>query len=225
MTEQQIVIDSGPLEPGDQRITLFNVSQTATTAQIMLAGTVIDNPLRSISPDLTLQLSRLSDTECVPFLEIPVQPRLTAVLHQYLEPASYCVIVVDALGALPQTVTVTTRVTSPALVKVSGEPGTLTFASTIAPAGTSSRTFQASSSGRLNVTLSSVTGGATEMGLGIGVFDNNVGVCRMAYTVTASPGTAPQISVNVDAGHYCAMLYDRGQLTAPQAFSISIEHP
>jgi hypothetical protein len=105
----------------------------------------------------------------------------------------------------------------------SNPSGTVTenWSSVIAPGGASTRSFTLNSSGTIVVTL---TAGPTA-GLGVGLPRTTGGGCRLGVSVNASPGAAPQISTQADAGQYCVQVYDLGTLTDPIGFALKIEHP
>ena len=94
------------------------------------------------------------------------------------------------------------------------------WASVIAPGGASTRSFTVTSAGTIDVTL---TAGPT-VGLGVGLPRTSGGGCRLGVSVNASPGTAPQISSQADAGQYCVQVYDLGTLSDPSGFVLKIEH-
>lgn len=100
-------------------------------------------------------------------------------------------------------------------------PMTENWSSVIAPGGASTRTFTLNSAGTIVVTL---TAGPT-VGLGVGLPRTNGGGCRLGVSVNASPGTAPQINTQADAGQYCVQVYDLGTLTDPVGFALKIDHP
>ena len=95
------------------------------------------------------------------------------------------------------------------------------WSSVVAPGGASTRSFTVTSAGTIVVTL---TAGPT-VGLGVGLPRTSGGGCRLGVSANASPGTAPQISAQADAGQYCVQVYDLGTLTDPIGFALKIEHP
>lgn len=221
---QSLEVYSGPLDPGGTSTYLFSLSQRATV-QVMLAGVVTGAPMRSIAPTLRVELKAWNGSECEVRYSLDTAPRMTAALHAYLDPGTYCATVTDALGTLTETVGATVRITAPALIRTGGEPGTAEFASTVAPAGTTSRTFVASTQGMAALTLTSLSAGAVEVGLGVGLMSTDGGGCRLTQIVHAVPGTAPQLTARIDPGDYCAMVFDTGGITRPESFSLTIVHP
>jgi hypothetical protein len=96
------------------------------------------------------------------------------------------------------------------------------WSSTLAPVGTSSRSFTVTAAGTINVTLESA--GST-VGLGVGLPRVTGGGCRLGVSVTTGGGGAPQITTQADAGQYCVQVFDLGTLTDPIPFTLKIDHP
>lgn len=220
--EQSVEVYAGPLDPGGTSTYLFTLGQTGTV-QLMLAGVVLGDPIRSISPVMRLEIQRWSGSACEPFLAIDTAPRLTAALHGYLESGSYCATVSDP-GNLTEPVGVTLRIVAPALLRTGGEPGTAVFASTITPGGRATRSFEASVQGLVTITLDSLSAGAVDMGLGLGVISPDGSGCKLAQIVQAGPGGTP-LTARIDPGAYCATLFDVGNLTKNETFSMTIRYP
>jgi hypothetical protein len=110
---------------------------------------------------------------------------------------------------------------TPTTPSTTSGPTTENWSSVLAPGGASTRTFTLNSAGTIVVTL---TAGPT-VGLGVGLPRTNGGGCRLGVMVNASPGTAPQINTQADAGQYCVQVYDLGTLTDPSGFALKIDHP
>lgn len=219
---QSLEVYSGPLDPGGVSTYLFTLG-TTSTVQLMLAGAVLDAPLRSFSPVLHLEIATWTGSECQTLVQTDTQPRLTAALHAYLEAGTYCAKVSD-LGALTEAVGTTLRIVAPVLIKSGGQPGTETFSSTITPAGSAVRTIQASEAGTVAITLTGLSA-AGEAGLGLGVPATDGSGCKYSQIVRAMPGDSPQITTRVDAGPYCVSIFDAGNFTRNESFSMTIAHP
>lgn len=101
-------------------------------------------------------------------------------------------------------------------------PSAETWSSTLAPRGTSSRSFTVTAAGTIGVTLLSAE---TTIGVGVGLPRVSGGGCRLGVAVSTGGGSAPQISVPADVGQYCVQVYDLGTLTDPVSFSLKIDHP
>ena len=102
------------------------------------------------------------------------------------------------------------------------KPAAEIWASTLAPAGTSSRSFTVTAAGTITVTMESA--GAT-VGLGVGLPRTSGGGCRLGVLVNTGGGSAPQITTQADAGQYCVQVFDLGTLTDPIPFTLKIDHP
>ena len=94
--------------------------------------------------------------------------------------------------------------------------------------GSSFYSFDVSAYGTVNVTLQNVGGvtGVPEsvwVGLGIGVPDGTD--CSPTTSVTTQAGAGPHVSSVLQAGTYCARIYDVGNLAAPTPFAALIVHP
>lgn len=222
--EQALEVYAGPLDPGGLTTYLFTTARPGSI-QLMLAGVVLGDPLRSISPTLRLQIARWNGTECETVTSIDTAPRMTAALHAYIEPATYCAIVSDAVGTLTEPVGVTLRLAAPALLSTGDEPGTATFTNTITPRGSASRTFVASTQGVTSIALTSLSAADVEVGLGVGVLPLDGSGCRLTQIVRAVAGVSPPFTVRVDAGPYCAVVFDLGNFTKNETFSLTITHP
>ena len=106
-------------------------------------------------------------------------------------------------------------------------PATETLTGTIGPNGTAIRTFTASTSGTVFVTFASTTpASAIVLGLGVGIHGATGADCNFAQTVNTSPGGTPQLTVSVDAGTYCAGVYDLGNVGRNGiTVSVTVTHP
>jgi hypothetical protein len=106
-------------------------------------------------------------------------------------------------------------------------PATETLSGSMARNGTAIRTFTASKSGTVSVTLASAGPPSTiVLGLGIGIKGATGTDCNFSQTVNTSAGSAPQLNVSVDAGTYCAGVYDIGNI-GPNGITVSVtvNHP
>lgn len=103
-------------------------------------------------------------------------------------------------------------------------PVTDTFASLLARGGATTRTFVVSSAGTVKVTLSTLGNGAATAGVSLGLPATSA-PCSPSVTVITGPGSTPQIQAPVEAGTYCAQIFDTGTLKEDTAFSLTIEHP
>jgi hypothetical protein len=195
---------------------------TDKAAQVTLAGVLADNPLRSVSPLLTLEIGFWDGTECKAIETAETAPRFSAALQRFLFAGTYCVAVSDKRG-LSEPVGVVVKVTAPPILAVSGTAGTESFSSTITPSGRATRSFNATTAGTASVTLSSLSPSNANAGIAIGVQDASN--CYLSRIVTGPPGGSPQLSVPVEAGFYCMAVFDVGNFTQNQTFTLSVTHP
>ena len=110
-------------------------------------------------------------------------------------------------------------VTSPSEVI---SPTTVNWTTQVGPAGAASRSFVATQSGTVTVTLQSAP---LPVGLGIGVPRSGGSGCRPSSTTTALPGSTPQLASAVESGTYCLVVFDVGGIVDPVAFSVQFVHP
>ena len=106
-------------------------------------------------------------------------------------------------------------------------PTTETLNGSMAQNGTAIRTFTATQAGTVSVTLASAgPPAAIVLGLGVGIRAVTGTDCKFTQTVNTPAGTAPQLTVAVDAGTYCAGVYDIGNI-GPNGITVSITvtHP
>lgn len=113
--------------------------------------------------------------------------------------------------------------TAPTTTTAAG--GTSTLTSSVQPNGGSFRFFTASQAGTVNVTLVATNPPGVALGLGLGIPGvNNIG-CTLSV-VTRATGGAASLTVPVDAGSYCAGVYDLGTLSeGGVGFEVRIVYP
>ena len=219
---QLLNVYTGPLDPNGRNNYLITLDGPANV-EVTLAGALVDNPLRSVSPVLNVEIGTWDGSGCVVLEQAETEPRFSAVVRRYMLAGTHCVGVSDKRG-MAQQVGVVLRVDSPPVLRVSGTPGTENFSSTITVQGRVSRSFDVSESGNASVSVASVSPSNAMVGVGIGVFDLNGAGCIISRTSTARPGDPP-FTVPVAPGFYCAALYDIGNFTSNQTFSLNVTHP
>lgn len=119
--------------------------------------------------------------------------------------------------------------TSTTAAEVAAEP-TISerFTGTLGAGGSAFYSFDVTTYGTVSVTLQNVGGvtGVPEsvwVGLGIGVPEGTD--CSTTMSVNTQAGAGPHLSSELEAGTYCARIYDVGNLAAPTPFSALIVHP
>jgi hypothetical protein len=214
----------GSLDPLGRASQLFSLT-SAGVVQASLVGVLVDNQQRSLDTEvLKIELGFFDGTDCIALDGAQTAPRFSAAVQRYYEAGTYCATVSDTVG-LAQPVVFVARILSPAIVTTSGAAGTQTISSLITPNGRVTRTFEATKAGTATITLTSVSPSNAMSGIAIGVPDPTTNFCMLGRTVYAPPSSTPQISVPVEAGFYCAAVFDLGNYTGNQNFSMSITHP
>jgi hypothetical protein len=104
-------------------------------------------------------------------------------------------------------------------------PTTSTLSTTLTTSGAVSRLFSATQAGTVSVTLSSAGAPGTSVGLGLGVPSAGVARCTLSTSIVTAAGPGPQLAAPVDAGTYCAAVYDVGTLTEAIAVDLTIVFP
>jgi hypothetical protein len=104
-------------------------------------------------------------------------------------------------------------------------PTTSTFASRLTPGGAVSRAFTTSAAGTVTAMLTNAAGPSNRVGLGIGVPSTGLARCALTTAISTAPGSTPQLSVAVDEGLYCIVVYDLGTLTTTIDFSVTLVYP
>lgn len=102
----------------------------------------------------------------------------------------------------------------------------VTWTTSLATAGTSSRSFRTTRTGTVSITLQSLGAPAgTVVGLGVGIPLGDGSGCVLSRSVETTSGTTAQLELDVDAGSYCVQVYDRGELTQPVSFTVLLVYP
>ena len=123
----------------------------------------------------------------------------------------------------PTSPTSTTPTTPTAAEASVSEP----FSGTVPVGGARFYAFEVGAYGTVNLTLDAVGGGAVPptvwMGLGLGVPEGTD--CSTTTSLNTQAGGGPHVSTTLDAGTYCARIYDIGNLPAAAPFAVTIAHP
>ncbi len=216
---------AGELAPGGVSFYSFPVFEDGGV-RLTLASVTNGRNGPAIPATLFLGLGIPSGTGCATFVDVPASPDLVPQIDGYgVRPGTYCARVEDR-GSLSATANFAVRLIYPNPPTIAAaDPRTETFSSILPMQGAAARTITATQAGQLTVTLQSLGGGITQVGLGVGIqrFD---GTCAFTRSVEASPGSSPQITIGIPAGFdYCVRVYDLGTLTAPISFSIALGIP
>lgn len=217
-------IFAGTLAPGASSFYSFPVFIEGT-ARIALASVTAGttNNGAALSPKLTIGLGIPSGTDCATFASVSAVPDLVPQIDGYgIERGTYCVRISDP-GTLSSTVSFAIRMTYPiAPIIVPGLEKTESFDTTLAVGGSSSRTVSASKAGTTTISLESLGGSVSRIGVGFGI-PRLDGTC--AFTRSLETGPGPGFSLSVVGGTYCLRVYDVGLLTAPVGFNVKVVYP
>lgn len=188
---------------------------TVTLASVSSGG-------RPLSLPVTLGVGTPVEGGCNTTTTVSATPRLTSQISTSLAAGNYCANVADA-GGITDGVDVVVRVTvNPQTAAAT--PGTDTWESTFTVKGSASRRFTAPVAGSVRVALVSVTPSPGGVGIGIGI-PLSTGGCVLTQAVEAPADDRPSLSMQVDPGTFCVMIYDVGNLTTTVSFSLTVEHP
>jgi len=216
---------AGSMVPQGSTFYSFPVT-TAGTVSVSLSSLMANTSGPASSDVMRLGLGVPLGTGCSVTSSVDTTPGLTAQLTVQVNPDVYCVNIAD-VGNLTAPVNFTIRIGQNLTSSSStSTAATETFASLVYIGGTAGRTFAASQAGTVTLTLTSVTP-STIVGLGVGIPGASGGPpCLLSSSVDATPGSAPHLTVAVDAGTYCVQVYDSGHVnSAGVAFSVTINHP
>lgn len=102
----------------------------------------------------------------------------------------------------------------------------VTWSTSLATGGASSRSFRSTRNGTVSVTLQALAGSTTiRAGLGVGIPLGDGSGCVLSRSVETTAGATAQIELDVDAGNYCMQVYDLGELTQPASFTVLLVYP
>jgi hypothetical protein len=215
-----VTVFSGTLAVGGTQTWAFSLP---TAAQLRLTlGSLTDATGAPTGRSLRLTFGIPSGTGCGALQTTTTAAGLATHLSSFASAGTYCASVTDT-GQLGVPSDFGVRITF-------GDPGTtagagiITYASTILPGGTTSRTLNASSAGTLTVVVDTLEPQSVQsLVLGIGFPRSDGGGCQVTLTANATRGS--QAAIPVEAGTYCVKVTDPGTLTGPAQFSMRIFHP
>jgi hypothetical protein len=100
------------------------------------------------------------------------------------------------------------------------------FSGTVQVGGSDGHPFTVTSSGfQITMDLTSVGPPSTiSMGFGVGSWDGTTCTPLSGGYSTVQAGAVPQISGNINAGPYCAVVFDLGNQIAPVTYTAVILH-
>jgi outer membrane lipoprotein SlyB len=103
----------------------------------------------------------------------------------------------------------------------------VTWSTSLASGGATSRSFKTTRNGTVSITLQSVGGSTTglRVGLGVGIPLGDGTGCVLSRSTEAVAGATAQLELSVDAGNYCVQVYDLGTLTQPVGFTLLLVYP
>jgi hypothetical protein len=103
---------------------------------------------------------------------------------------------------------------------------TETFSGTVNVGSSDFRTFRATQSGTVSVTLNAA-GPPTTIFMGVGFGTPSSSTCALLSGATADTqaGTTAQLSGTLNAGTYCVEVFDVGNDTGPVTYTVTVAHP
>jgi hypothetical protein len=210
---------SGTLAPAGSQTFAFTIGSAPVRVSL---GSLTDANGNPLSQSVRLIFGVPQGTGCGPIQEATTPAGLSTHLQVNVAGGTYCVSVVD-VGQLSQTANFGIRITL-------GDPstragaGTITYAQTVLPKGSTSRSFDASLRGDVTIFLDTIDpASVASLSLGMGFPRADGGGCVVNLTATGTRGS--QFTVPVEAGTYCIQVSDPGTLTGPAQFSLRIQHP
>jgi hypothetical protein len=219
---------TGPLEPAATAGFFFVVAEPAQV-RVSLASLGLNPDGSAVSVNMTLVFGTPVGTDCTPQTSTGASPALTAHIVRVVDtPGTYCVAVTDP-GNLQKAAELAIHVrivpfTAPS--STISTAGTDTFTTNLSAGGWMSRSVRTSQPGTITLRLESASPPDNiVLGLGVGVPRSDGTGCLLTQAVNRSPGGSPQISLQADAGIFCARVYDVGNITTPITFTASIVKP
>jgi hypothetical protein len=216
---------SGTLSAGGNGFYSFSVPTTSSVG-ITLVSLTPSASGPALTTPMTIGLGQPEGTGCKLTTSLTVTPGLAPQISRPLDPNIYCASIADA-GGLSATTNFVVRI-----MKVpsgfsfpTGSPKTEKFETNLPVGGAVTRTFTATQAGNVTFTLQNTTPGGAAVGLGIGFWRGDGVTCSLTRSLTVTPGSSPQISIDVDPGTYCAKLFDVATLTEPVFFTLEIVFP
>lgn len=210
---------TGTLAPAGSQTFAFTIGSAPVRVSL---GSLTDADGTPLSQSLRLTFGIPQGTGCGPIQAATTRTGLSTQLQVNVSGGTYCVSVED-IGQLSSTATFGVRI-------ILGDPstrgggGTVTYAQTVLPKGSTTRTFEASLRGDVTILFDAIEpSSVASLGIGVGFPRSDGGGCVLNLTATATRGS--QFTFPVEAGTYCIQVSDPGTLTGPAQFSLRIQHP
>lgn len=211
---------AGTLEPSGSQTFAFSIGTAPVRVSL---GSLNDANGTPLTQSLRLTFGVPQGTGCGAIQSATTRSGLSTQLQMNVAGGTYCVSVADVGGQLPSTATFGVRITlgDPS---TRGGGGTVTYAQTVLPKGSTARTFEASLRGDVTVFFDTIDpASVSALAIGVGFPRADGGGCVLNLTATAVRGS--QFTFPVEAGTYCLQVSDPGTLTGPAQFSLRIQHP
>ena len=210
---------TGDLAPGGSQMFAFTIGSIALRVSL---GSLTDTNGTPLPQALRVTFGVPQGTGCGSIQSATTSADLSTHLQVLVAGGTYCIAVAD-VGQLTSTATFGVRLTL-------GDPstraggGTITYAQTVLPKGSTSRSFDASLRGDVTIFFDSIDpASVASLGLGVGFPRSDGGGCVLNKSFTGTRGS--QFTFPVEAGTYCVQVSDPGTLTGPAQFSLRIQHP
>jgi hypothetical protein len=212
----------GTVAPGESPNSPFTLPSGLPVAVTLASLTDSTTGVPLPSANVTLKFGvPTTNSGCDPLSSVTgATPRLTTHVKVLASAGQYCVGLLNTEG-LPVSANYAIRVVYGTFTETEG-PGTLTWASSVLPSGSTSRSFNASADGTITIGIDTISPNVP-LGVGLGIPKNDNSGCEMTTSLTATPGT--QFTASVDAGKYCVKVFDPGTLTDSVAFQMRIIRP
>jgi hypothetical protein len=214
---------SGSLAPGAAS-TVFTFSAKLDGAARVTLGSVTSSATGEPDPTmLTLSLGTPSGGTCSPTNTKTEAAALSGQVTAVLKTGDYCITLADP-GTLTQAVDFTIRVvTSVGITPGIGAARFDPLPGTLARNSQSLKTFTVGSIGTLKVFLTSAAADPTlPIKIGLGLWDGSA--CRLNTTIVSGTSADALITTTADAGDYCVVLTDIGNLPSQTIIIGSVQH-
>lgn len=104
-------------------------------------------------------------------------------------------------------------------------PATEVFTSNVNVQGSVWRMITAIQTGSFSATMTAADQPTIQLGMALGIRNGTGSGCLVTQEVIATAGPALQLTAQLEAGDYCVMVFDVGQLRSPMNFAVTINYP